>query len=95
LIQKELQVIWGAVKLDGQWLNCGLEELGRRRLSKVEDVRVREGWSQCKWNCWSRHDEVLDLKALGLLVNLIDQAIGALDWCLVKHCWVILSAEEA
>ena len=32
LVKKELKVLWRTVKLDGQWLNGRLEELGCCRL---------------------------------------------------------------
>jgi hypothetical protein len=83
LIKNELKVLWRTVKLDGQWFNGRLEELSCCRLRKVEDVRVGKGWSQCKGDCLSRHDEVLDLKALGLLVvtQRKRKVIFVLVWC--------------
>ena len=81
LIKKELKVLWRTVKLDGQWLNGRLEELGCCRLRKVEDVRVGKGRSQCKGDSLSRHDEVLDLKALGLVLTQRKRKVIFVLWC--------------
>jgi hypothetical protein len=81
LIKKELKVLWRTVKLDGQWFNGRLEELGCCRLRKVEGVRFGKGWSQCKGDCLSRHDEVLDLKALGLVLTQRKRKVIFVLWC--------------
>jgi hypothetical protein len=81
LIKKELKVLWRTVKLDGQWFNGRLEELGCCRLRKVEDVRVGKSWSQCKGDCLSLHDEALDLKALSLVVTQRKRKVKFVLWC--------------
>jgi hypothetical protein len=82
LIKKELEVLWRTVKLDGQWFNGRLEELGCCRLRKVENVRVGKGWSQSKVDCLSRYDEDLDLKALlGLVLMQRKCKVMFVLWC--------------
>jgi hypothetical protein len=68
-MKKEFNGLWRTVKLGEQWLISRVEELGCCRRKKVDDIRVGKGWSLCKGDCLSCHDEVLDLKALGLMIS--------------------------
>jgi hypothetical protein len=60
LIQKELKIVWLAVKLDRQSLCASFEELSSRLVRVVEDIRISKGWSQYKVSCLSSHDDLGD-----------------------------------